>query len=75
VLVDLLALGLGIGTVDPTHTGTLLPVQTQPAQVFKQPMNVLFPTALSIGILDAQQEYTAVFTGQQRIEQGSPYIA
>jgi hypothetical protein len=38
-------------------------------------MNVLFPTALSIGILDAQQEYTAVFTGQQRIEQGSPYIA
>ena len=48
----------------------LVPVQPEPRQGAIDPLGPLVAVALGVGVLDAQQERTALLTGEEPVEQG-----
>src|SRR3989344_74592 len=73
--IDIAAFRLGIGAMRATNPRTLVPAKPHPAQVFRERGRVLFVAAHGIGILEAQQEHTAVAARQQPVEQRRADIA
>ena len=60
LLVQVQALGLGVGAIVAAHLGTLVPVQAKPAHGAQDDLRVLVGGAGGVGVVDAQDERAAV---------------
>ena len=60
LLVQVQALGLGVGAIVAAHLGTLVPVQAKPAHGAQNDLRVLVGGAGGVGVVDAQDERAAV---------------
>ena len=67
LLVQVQALGLGVGAKIAAHLGTLVPVQAQPTHGAQDDLRVLVGRAGGIGVVDAQDERAAVCTGESPV--------
>ena len=67
LLVQVQALGLGVGSKVATHLGTLVPVQAQPTHGAQDDLRVLVGGAGGVGVVDAQDERAAVSTGESPV--------
>jgi hypothetical protein len=75
VTVNIKALRLNIGGVFTPHLRSLIPVKTQPPQGIKDSLHRPLNLAGDIGILNADDEATAVVAGKQPVKQSRPDIA
>ena len=75
--VDCQALGLAIGTVRAFigQTGTLVPIKAEPAKVFHELGFVAGFGALQVGVLDAEEEFSAGVAGEKPVVQGGARVA
>ncbi len=69
-LVDVLALGLEIRTVGAIRPGSLLPVESQPAQSVQDGGTGFFGITGLVRIFDPQDEGPAVPPGEEPVEEG-----
>ena len=60
LLVQVQALGLGVGAIVAAHLGTLVPVQAKPTHGAQDDLRVLVGGAGGVGVVDAQDERAAV---------------
>ena len=67
LLVQVQALGLGVGAKVAAHLGTLVPVQAQPTHGAQDNLRVLVGGAGGVGVVDAQDERAAVCTGESPV--------
>ena len=67
LLVQVQALGLGIGTIVAAHLGTLVPVQAKPTHGAQDDLRVLVGGTGGIGVVDAQNERAAVCAGESPV--------
>ena len=67
LLVQVQALGLGIGAKVAANLGTLVPVQAQPTHSAQNDLRVLVGRAGGIGVVDAQDERAAVCAGKSPV--------
>ena len=67
LLVQVQALGLGVGAKVAAHLGALVPVKTQPTHGAQDDLRVLVGRAGRIGVVDAQDERAAVCTGESPV--------
>ena len=67
LLVQVQALGLGVGAKIAAHLGTLVPVQAQPTHGAQDNLRVLVGRAGGVGVVDAQDERAAVCTGESPV--------
>jgi hypothetical protein len=75
VTVNIKALRLNIGGVFTPHLRSLIPVKTQPPQAVKDSLHRPLNLAGDIGILNTDDEATAVVTSKEPVKQGRPDIA
>ncbi len=67
LLVQVQALGLGVGAKIAAHLGTLVPVQAQPTHGAQDNLRVLVGGAGGVGVVDAQDERAAVCAGESPV--------
>ena len=67
LLVQVQALGLGVGAKVAAHLGTLVPVQAQPTHGAQDDLRVLVGGAGGVGVVDAQDERAAVCAGESPV--------
>ena len=67
LLVQVQALGLGVGAKAAAHLGTLVPVQAQPTHGAQDDLRILVGGAGGVGVVDAQDERAAVCTGESPV--------
>jgi len=67
LLVQVQALGLGVGAKIAAHLGTLVPVQAQPTHGAQDDLRVLVGGAGGVGVVDAQDERAAVCAGESPV--------
>ena len=67
LLVQVQALGLGVGAIVAAHLGTLVPVQAKPTHGAQDDLRVLVGGAGGVGVVDAQDERTAVCAGESPV--------
>ena len=70
LLVEVEALGLGVGAKVAADLGTLVPVKAQPAHGAQDDLGVLVGGAGGVGVIDAQDERTAVGAGKGPVVDG-----
>ncbi|MOA09469.1 hypothetical protein D3C78_1293010 [compost metagenome] len=70
LLVDVAALALPVRTVRAADVRALVPLDAQPAQGVVDLLFGLAGRTQLVGILDAQDELTAVLAGEAQVEQG-----
>ena len=70
LLVQVQALGLGIGAKVAAHLGALVPVKTQPTHGAQDDLRVLVSGTGGVGVVDAQDERTAVGAGKGPVVDG-----
>jgi len=75
LVIQLAALRLVVGPVRSADLRTLVPLQSEPAQVFEQLLVRRLDVAGLVGVLDAQHEFPAQPLGQQVVEQRRPRSA
>ena len=75
MLVQVQALGLGVGSKVATHLGTLVPVQAQPTHGAQDDLRVLVGGAGGVGVVDAQDERAAGVPGDEPGVKGGAQIA
>ena len=67
LLVQVQALGLGIGAKIAAHLGALIPVKTQPTHGAQDDLRVLVGGTGGVGVVDAQDERAAVCAGKSPV--------
>ena len=67
LLIQVQALGLGVGAKIAAHLGTLVPVQAQPTHGAQNDLRVLVGGTGGIGVVDAQDERAAVCAGKSPV--------
>lgn len=67
LLVQVQALGLGIGAKVAAHLGALVPVKTQPTHGAQDDLRVLVSGTGGVGVVDAQDERAAVCAGKSPV--------
>ena len=72
--IYLQTLRLKIGTIFTAYLRPLIPIQAQPVQTAKDSPHRVFNFSGDIGILNADNEATAVVPGKEPVKQGSPDI-
>ena len=70
LLVEVEALGLGVGAKVAADLGTLVPVKAQPAHGAQDDLGVLVSGAGGVGVVDAQDERAAVGAGKGPVVDG-----
>ena len=67
LLVQVQALGLGVGAIVAAHLRTLIPVQAKPTHGAQNDLRVLVGGTGGVGVVDAQDERAAVCAGESPV--------
>ena len=73
--IELRPLTLPVGTMGSPHLISLVPVQTQPAQILRQDLGILLPAAVGVQILHPQDQRAARRTHRQPGQQRCKHIS